>query len=422
MKKANKMLWIMLLTASMSFNLLGCSKGKKVSDGSLENPTPTIELQITNTPIPEPTATDVPTPTLEPTIEPTEVPTPTEVPESTTTPTSTPTPIPTNTPTPEPTATSTPIPTPTNTPTPSPTNTPVPTVTPRPTSTPTPTPIPKVTVTVVENTPTPKPTKKPKATSTPTPEPTNTPKPTKKPKATPTPEIEGKIAINFSDDMNQNEKDKIMSDGLVKVSRLIEAYNDIIEYGDLFEHCLQHDVEHLSMLTIETAMAVLLDCYMNDTEPIIWGPKGDVIIQQKYTVQATLAVYYDNYVNNNGSYYNILEWLRSQESEEEIIKMCMDPKSTNTSDRLLIDAIACANFLKNCESITGEKIYEYKNLLVNGIPSSYAIQLNCDGDKNLLMIFDNYGNLLNLVPKNDKNFESKYIITTFDYLNHIFVE
>lgn len=129
--------------------------------------TPSPTLTITPTEILTPTSTPIPTAIPTSTITPTDIPVPTEIPTDTLTPTETP--VPTVTPT----ETLTPTPIPTDTPTPTLTPSPIPTMTMTPTETPSPT-----------VTPTEIPTNTPSPTLSPTPLPTEAPTPTVTPSLT----------------------------------------------------------------------------------------------------------------------------------------------------------------------------------------------------------------------------------------------
>ena len=140
---------------------------------------------------------------------------------------------------------------------------------------------------------------------------------------------------------------------------------------------------------LEMNSASLEDYYFADGEEIT----------KNTTIYAIGIEYYNNYVNNNGEHYNMAIWMSNQSSEESVRNKYFTEElgvSYNTNNKLLMEAIAVANYLKNCKSVEGLEVVETAEYIVNDIKSAYAIPLNCDGDTSLTAVFDENNNLLQI--------------------------
>lgn len=338
-----------ILFCSTLFLITGCSSPNNdviIPTTATVAPTkeavPTVPATIT----PEAISTAAPTETVTPTVEPTASPTiaPTATPEVTITP--------------EPTAT------------------PIPTVTPAPTNTPTP-----------EPTPTTAPTSTPEPTATPVP--TATPKPTKAPKTTPTPKPTLIVV--------PEKKDTRFEDGMKKVLKLIDAYDDLIKYGGECEYMMQTDLEMLSNLCFEN-----IDVKTKD------GKKFD----DRLAWRAVGAMYYFNYVNNNTGYYDFETWIENQKDSNTIGSMLFCHLKVgdfaDTNDCLMFEAPALINWFKQAKSIKGYGFEETDRYSVTGEKCAYIIKLDVDGDKTCTAVFAKNDALLNIVTS-DLFDENNYI-------------
>ena len=222
------------------------------------------DLELMNTPIPEPTATSTPTPTKEP------IPTPTEEPTAT----------PEATATPEPTATSTPEPTKEEVATPVPEPTKEPTKTPKKEET--------------KPTSTPKPTEKPKATST--------PKPTKAASKDPTMENDG---YTFKDPTGLKAGATVgtltSGDGKNEVTIIHHEVGDLIE---AWNDGLESDCTYL---------------YHKDSHSC------ELISYGKYQPKSSDKNPYF-YIDNKGYIYDYADGKCGKEAADIVANMCVEPK------------------------------------------------------------------------------------------------
>ena len=179
-------------------------------------------------------------------------------------------------------------------------------------------------------------------------------------------------------------EDDRLENGMKKVHRVIEAYDAIMKNGYELNMVIQSDIEKLENDTF------YLDGY--------YFADGKVV-DREATVYSIGIEYYNNYVNNNGEHYNMAEWMSNQPNNESVRNKYFTEalgESYETNNKLLMEAIAVANYLKNCEYLEGLKIIETDEYMVNNTKSAYVIPLNCDGDTSLTAIFDEDNNLLQI--------------------------
>ena len=164
-----------------------------------------------------------------------------------------------------------------------------------------------------------------------------------------------------------------------KISRLKDAYNEIVTVAETkpLEKALQYDLE---MLTFKSADL---------------GTTADGLpFQSSFVAYATLSHYYDQFINDGGSYYDIAEWVKSQESSEYIRNNYLPGEFDNTLNATLLEAIALIPYIDTLEF--GE-IEETDAFEISGVKSAYIITLICNGeDIGMIAIFDAEGNLLNI--------------------------
>lgn len=318
----------------MLLGFVACGAPKQVTEDKPDRVTTAVTKESEDIKTPETEPAITPEVTEEPVIEPNVVPTAEPVV------TSEPTAMPAPTSTPEPTTTLEPTSTPEPTATPVPTNTPEPTVTPAPTAT------------VV---------------------PTATPTPTKKPDPTPT-----LIVV-------PEKKDTRFEDGMAKVMKLIDAYDDLIKNGGACESFIQTDLELLTDYAF-----VKLDLKTADGKSLT----GNNICY------IAGAMYYYNYVNKNTGFYDIDEWIKTQKNSLAINDMALKDISNGTTfdtdDVIMFEAPALIKWFKQAKSIKGYDFTESDEYTISGIKSSYIIKLNVDGDKTCTAVFDKDDNLLNI--------------------------
>lgn len=218
-----------------------------------------------------------------------------------------------------------------------------PTATLAPTSTPEPT-------TMPEPTSTPEPTAPPEPTSTP--KPTATPKPTKKPTSTPAPTVV------------PEKKDTRFEDGMKKVLKIVQAYDDLIKYGGNEEKMIQADLEDLTHLS----------------STIGWKTADGEIITESFVYKCIGAAYYYNYVNNNTGYYDLMRWTSKQPADGNIVLLVYDTLNIydgiETNNVLMYEAGALPMFFKSCKSVTGYEFVETDEYSVAGNKSAYIIKLD----------------------------------------------
>lgn len=184
------------------------------------------------------------------------------------------------------------------------------------------------------------------------------------------------------------EVDTRLEDGMAKIDRLFQAHTDLLAPHKILPDSLQYDVESIQATCI------------NDGQ--ISAGDGKVF-KAFNSIAATLINYYDNYVNNNGSYYDIGEWLKSQPDEETIMSSIqgLHQDSYNTNDILLMEAIGVIAYMKNCETVVGTEVIDSTDYVISGVTSAYIIPLDCDDDTALTAVFDGEGNLLNICTPAD---------------------
>ena len=178
-----------------------------------------------------------------------------------------------------------------------------------------------------------------------------------------------------------------------KILRLIEAYNLLIEHDENFAFNLQDNIEYM-IYTCE-GMGMTAD---------------GKTLKNNVTGYAIIIHYYDEFVNNNGTYYDFNEWMKEQPSSDYIYETYCPGgiKTPNTTG--MFEAIRLANYLSSLEEISlGEKKETDEYIMTSGETSAYTYPLICDGeDVGLTAIYDENGKLLNI---NSSNNFSLYIPT-----------
>jgi len=179
----------------------------------------------------------------------------------------------------------------------------------------------------------------------------------------------------------EEPKDTRMEDGVAKVYKVVDAYKDILEHDHELDLSLQNDVEKM------LADTFYLEGYnFQNGKDFFYG----------YGIYSTLMNYYYQYVNNDSGYFSIADWISQQPDEDTVIKMYIDGEPESTNDMMMFEAICVAKFLLECESVEGKELIETTEYNVSGVQSAYTITLNCDGNEDLVAVFDVDNNLLNI--------------------------
>ena len=196
-----------------------------------------------------------------------------------------------------------------------------------------------------------------------------------------------------SEDVTEvGEQSFTIEDGMTKVNRLMEAHQTLLRQDKELENAVQADTENL---TGDHVISL-----------ISYTTADSKTIQTKSCIYATAIVYYNEYVNNNGEYYDFAEWLSSQANDMAIrsnVKGLDKDSIDNTNNVLLLEAIGVVAYLENCTSVTGTDVIESTDYTISGVQSAYIIPLDCDGDTSLTAVFDSDGNLLNICSADDWN-------------------
>ena len=177
--------------------------------------------------------------------------------------------------------------------------------------------------------------------------------------------------------------------GMSKIDRLFEAHEVLLSQDKTLEDHVQYDTECLDTSCFDVVVETTAD---------------GLSYQIGGAIYTTAIDYYNHYVNENGEYYDFEEWLSKQENSQVLKdKYFSRDDSSDTNNVLLLEAIGVIAYMKSCESIEPVELIETTDYLISGIPSAYAIPLNCDGDTGLTSVFDAEGNLLNICTEDNWN-------------------
>jgi len=182
-----------------------------------------------------------------------------------------------------------------------------------------------------------------------------------------------------------NPEEAKMEQGMEKVNLVIEAYNTIMASEDQFEKEL-----------IKTAWN-LDDEWKNLNNDIFTADsKTSESNSQFYSI---LTNYFYNYVNNNTGYYNLKAWVEQQPNWESFNFV---PESiSNTNDFMMFEAFNVCPFMVTCDEVSGTELIYDDSYLVSDIKSSYIIKLKCDDYEQLVAVFDQDDNLINICSPDD---------------------
>lgn len=190
--------------------------------------------------------------------------------------------------------------------------------------------------------------------------------------------------------------DTRLEDGVAKVHKLVEAYEALLAPDHIFNNSIQYDLEHMTVISITEAYPVKTSDgnYVNTT----WSCWGIGL------------AYYDNYVNNNTGYYDLVDWVSKQPDNNSILAPYFEENSQKY--RILWSAVGECYYLSQVKSIKGTTVVEDTSwIFYPNHTSSYTIPLDCDGDTGLTAIFDSAGNLLDIDVVDPENPDRFYIYT-----------
>lgn len=180
-------------------------------------------------------------------------------------------------------------------------------------------------------------------------------------------------------------QDGRLLNALDKIARLESAYIDLMNSNDYFSYDLQMSVENLDFHLSRS----------NNTKTA----NGESI-NGGYTMFAILSHYYDNYVNYNGNYYNLNEWVSTQYSNDSIVKTYLPTiyyANSDTNNNTMFEAIRCVLYLTTLENMTLGEVVETTNYVVSGTPSAYAIPILNNGlPTGMTAVFDSNNRMLNI--------------------------
>lgn len=174
---------------------------------------------------------------------------------------------------------------------------------------------------------------------------------------------------------------------MMKINRLLEAHTKLIDSGKMLEHHIQYDTEGLSTTCRDLTQFTTADGNAYKTFNAIAG---------------TAIVYYNDYVNNNGDYYDFETWLNSQSDDMAIRNLIpgLEKDESDTKDILLCEAIGLIAYMKsfNPDAVIATNFVETKEYTISNIQSAYKMTIACEGVDEFEAIYDEAGNLLNIWP------------------------
>lgn len=213
-------------------------------------------------------------------------------------------------------------------------------------------------------------------------------------------EVESSTEISTEDSLTQERKEN----ALEKVNYVIDAYHTLLDQDNDFDNICQWDLENFSY---------------NETQV---ATKDGNIIHDGLAEYAVLVQYYNNYVNNNQTYYDLEQWVSEQESSDAIKQMTCgvtDLETYDTNDYMMMEAVRVVPYLSQVKNIDLGEIEETTDYEISQSKSAYAYPIICDGeDLKLTAVFDENDRLMNIVST-DLFYDQGYVVltwpTTFDF-------
>lgn len=213
-------------------------------------------------------------------------------------------------------------------------------------------------------------------------------------------EVESSTEISTEDSLTQERKEN----ALEKVNYVIDAYHTLLDQNNDFDNYCQWDLE-----------------YLDNTETQAVTKDGNTI-QDSLTEYAVLMQYYNNYVNNNQTYYDLEQWVSEQESSDAIKQMTYgvtDLETYDTNDYMMMEAARVVPYLSQVKNIDLGEIEETTDYEISQSKSVYVYPIICDGeDVKLTAVFDENDRLMNIVST-DLFYDQGYAVhtwpTVFDF-------
>ena len=203
---------------------------------------------------------------------------------------------------------------------------------------------------------------------------------------------------------------------LEKITRAISAYEDILKSHDDFS------INMCNYIDVEIGLDAFEDLTTSDGFLICDATDWENLGQERVDVaQSSVYGYLDNYINNNGEYYSIAEYISSN-TKDDILKndvatvpasenrntnltylrgltwlasiLTLNPEKISTNKIIGRDEIEASDFTK--------EIIRYRNDDVINIEYLVSIIVN-DTDTGLDAAFDSDGNLLNILDDSRYN-------------------
>lgn len=187
--------------------------------------------------------------------------------------------------------------------------------------------------------------------------------------------------------------DQRIENCLTKISRLTDAYVELIEHDHELDLAIQNDIENLTY-----------DSFALEGYTFADGEEFGT----SFCIYNTGVQYYYQYINENGNFYKMADWMSEQPDRDIVAEKYMDDDDTDTNNIMLMEAIAVAKFLSGCTNIEAVDLVETKEFVISDVTSEYAASLLCDGVSGLTAIFDQEGNLLNIRTPEDWVYETTF--------------
>ncbi len=213
---------------------------------------------------------------------------------------------------------------------------------------------------------------------------------------------------------------------LEKVKRAISAYEDILKSHDNYSINMAYysSIPTMDQFEIlETSDGYLLN--------------GNDLDESCIVAHSAVMNYYDNYINHDGSYYNIAEYIE-QHTKDELLNptyyMINNLEEINTNDYYLLgfgvipsiiymhpNTISTDEVLdrSDIESIDAFPKGCYRSSKDDFVEYDHVVSIVIDGDHiNRFAAFDSEGNLVNFVDCNEYNYnpDTKFVMwkTVYD--------
>lgn len=222
--------------------------------------------------------------------------------------------------------------------------------------------------------------------------------------------VEDVISENVTEEVTTEvEEERPVFEGLTEEWALEKLGLAKTAYKELTDH-MDKPAESNALYCFFTNQAYSMDLKTKD-EIIISTDTKDKVITSCNIYEGVCTYYFDNFVNNNGEYFDFADYISSHTLDE----ICMFApnkeisEATNTNDSYLRNMIWCESLFGtlSVRNISNEVTVECKTIRMPNNEMEEAIY-QCDifmedKDTGLKMLFDKDGNLLNI---NDENYQN----------------